>query len=157
MQEKKSYFKNMASRLIKDLHPKILPLFNDFRARMKKSGIEIVVTCTWRSADEQAVLFAQGREKRKGIWTVKDGKKIVTWLMAGQSAHNYMLAGKPAACAFDIAIIRDGKLNWDPESYDWRKARECGAAAGLRNLYPKESAHFEYPDWRSLDLVKKSS
>lgn len=147
----------MASRLLKDLHPKLLPLYNAFKTRMKQAGVEIFVTCTWRSAEEQAALFALGREKRKGIWTVKDGKKIVTWLQSGQSAHNYMIAGKPASCAFDIAIMRSGKLTWDVEGPEWTKARKIGAEVGLRNLYPKESAHFEFPDWRNLDIIKKTN
>lgn len=131
----------MASRNISDLHPLMIPKYNDFMARCKTSGIDCFVTCTHRSNKEQAELYAQGR--------TKPGNKV-TKAKPGQSAHNNEDKGKPAALAFDIAIMINGKLNWDAENPTWQLAIQHGKDAGLKNLFPYESAHFEHPDWKQL-------
>ena len=138
----------MASRLISDLHPLIIPMYNTFAKKMRTSGIQFVVTCTYRSAEEQDSLFAQGRTLKAGVWTVTNSKKVVTWVRGGNSAHNVKKDGKPAAMAFDIVIVTAGKLNWDSAHKDWQLAIQHGKDSGLRNLYPKEAAHFEVPNWR---------
>lgn len=121
---------------------------------MKTSGIDFLVTCTWRSPEEQSALWAKGRTYKAGIWSVTDSKKVVTWVQAGNSAHNFMVAGKPAALAFDIVVLIDGKPQWDARHPSWKLAIQHGKDAGLKNLFPKESAHFEYPNWRKVGLVK---
>lgn len=146
----------MASRKIEDLHPAILPLYNAFKNAMKAAGVEFITTCTYRSPEEQDSLYALGRTFQNGIWTTTDSKKVVTWVRAGGSAHNVRIDGKPAALAFDIGILTAGKLNWDGRHQDWTTARKIGAEVGLNNLHPKESAHFEFPDWKKVGLIKKT-
>ena len=51
----------MASRKIEDCHPLLQPKLKAFIATCKSVGIDVLVTCTWRSGAEQDALYAQGR------------------------------------------------------------------------------------------------
>ena len=93
----------MASRLIEDLHPDIVQKYHSFKQGCTEQGIDVLTTCTYRSNEEQNDLYAQGRTKPG---------KIVTKAKAGQSKHNYTINGKPAAKAFDVVPLRNGKLIW---------------------------------------------
>lgn len=135
----------MPSRSLNDLHPKLRPLAELFVARCKAAGLDILITCTYRSAAEQNELYAQGRT-RPG--------RIVTRARGGQSAHNFMLDGKPAARAFDIVPLNLGKLVWDETYPDWQKAGEIGMALGL-NWYGRPGAPFrEFPHFELPKEVK---
>ncbi len=101
----------MASRNLSDLHPDLQPLANMFLRKCKGYGLNIIVTCTYRSNEEQDVLYAQGR---------KNPGNIVTNAWGGKSEHNFTINGKPASKAFDIAILSNGKLNWAAKSEDWQ-------------------------------------
>jgi peptidoglycan L-alanyl-D-glutamate endopeptidase CwlK len=61
-----------------------------------------MLTCTYRSQAEQDALYAQGRST--------PGPKV-TWTLS--SRHSFTLNGKPAAVAFDIALLKDGRPHWD--------------------------------------------
>jgi peptidoglycan L-alanyl-D-glutamate endopeptidase CwlK len=99
----------MASRDPQHLHPAMRNAFTEFMRRcenskeLKARGITVIVTCTYRSNEEQAELYAQGRTKPGSI---------VTWAKPGESLHNLMFEGKPGSKAFDIAILRNGKITW---------------------------------------------
>lgn len=132
----------MPSRSLDDLHPKLKPLAELFLARCKAAGLDILVTCTWRSNAEQEALFNQGRFGMPG--------PIRTKARGGQSAHNAMLDGQPAARAFDIVPMINGKPEWTGKHSAWQKAGEIGMALGL-NWYGRPGApfrefpHFELP------------
>lgn len=85
------------------LHPDLQPKLNSFLSSCKENGIDILVTCTYRSNDEQADLYAQGRTKPG---------QVVTWAKPGESKHNLQIAGQPASKAFDMVPLRNGKLVW---------------------------------------------
>lgn len=128
----------MASRKLSDLHPQILPIAEKFLDRCHDENIDILVTCTYRSNQEQDQLYAIGR-------TVP-GKKV-TNAKAGQSKHNFTLNGKPAAKAFDVVPLSNGKPVWDAASPLWRRLGIIGNALGLSwagdwRLF-KEYPHFE--------------
>ena len=121
----------MASRFLTDLHPDLRPLAERFLARCQERGLDLVVTCTYRSNDEQASLYAQGR--------ITPGA-IVTHAKPGQSKHNATLNGKPAALAFDVVPLLNGKPIWedprDPDAdwtndWGWRVVGEVAAEVGL--------------------------
>ena len=78
----------MASRKIEDLHPDLQPLCREFVRRCEAAGVTALITTTFRSGAEQDELYAQGR--------TKPGPRV-TNARAGQSAHNAMIQGKPAA------------------------------------------------------------
>lgn len=102
---------------IKQLRPKTQIMCLMLKEEAKKQGIEIVITNTLRSLEEQGALFSQGREvlevvnrKRKLAnmipITAEENKKIVTKVNAGHSAHNYGLA-------FDFIVKVNGKCTYD--------------------------------------------
>lgn len=136
----------MSSRNIADLSRELQPLcskfINEANVKLAPLGASIIITCTYRSDQEQERLYAIGR-------TVS-GRKV-TNARAGQSRHNSVDAktGKPAAEAFDIAILVDGKLNWDLASGYWQIAGEVGVSLGLEwggNWKRfREGPHFQLP------------
>jgi len=93
----------MASRDIKDC---ILPLRKSWEYALQRwkekhpNGPYVVLTCTYRSIEEQDELYAIGR--------TKPGKKV-TKAKGGQSKHN-----TDPSHAFDIAFVnKDRTLNWN--------------------------------------------
>lgn len=134
----------MASRKIEDLSKQLQPLaskfINQVNAALAPLAASVILTCTYRSNDEQASLYAQGRSL--------PGKKV-TNAKPGESKHNKLDAktGKPAAEAFDIAILVGGKLNWDISHPAWQLAGEIGEQFGLewagRWTRFKEGPHFQ--------------
>ncbi|OWY38034.1 peptidase M15 [Xenophilus sp. AP218F] len=131
----------MASRALSDLHPQLQPLAEAFLRRSRDAGVEPLITCTWRSADEQNALYAKGRSQPG---------PIVTHARAGQSAHNAMRYGNPAARAFDVVPLIAGKPMWDADHPHWQIMGAIGVELGL-NWYGRPDApfrefpHFELP------------
>ena len=101
----------MSSRSIEDLTPETQELYNKFAVIMKSKGINYIVTCTFRSQDEQNSLFEQGRTKPG---------QIVTWTRKSRHTDRE---------AFDIAILKNGKITWNPA--DYVEAVKIGKAVGL--------------------------
>ena len=126
----------MPSRSLEDLHPRLRPLAEKFLSACARAGLDILITCTFRSRAEQDALYAQGRSQPG---------PIVTRARGGQSAHNFELDGKPAARAFDIVPLVHGKPVWDNKHPGWQEAGRIGIELGL-NWYGRPGAPFrEYP------------
>jgi peptidoglycan L-alanyl-D-glutamate endopeptidase CwlK len=114
----------MPSRKIEDLLPKLQILFHEFSMRMHDEGEQFIVTCTYRSQEEQDALYAKGRTTQG---------PIVTW-----TKHSKHTERK----AFDIAMIDDeGHLTWENEKYV--RPGEIGKEVGLAWLGPKDACHFQ--------------
>ena len=132
----------MASRNPNDLHPDLQTLFVKFMHQAKVEGIDALCTCTYRSGTEQDALYAQGR-------TV--GGRIVTNARSGQSAHNFTIKGKPAAKAFDVVLMQNGKPDWNTVGDSlilWQKIGKIGVDLGL-NWYGSPGSKFkEYPHFQ---------
>ena len=123
------------SRKIEDLNPIVAAKCRAFLAACEAQGIDILITSTYRDAESQDALYAQGR-------TVP-GKKV-TNARAGQSWHNWRLA-------FDFCPIRNGKPVWTTTGTDgvlWAKCGEIAESVGLewagRWVRFKEMAHCQY-------------
>lgn len=113
----------MASRKLEDLDLRMHSLALKFLAECKKQGYDVLVTCTYRSNEEQASLYAQGRTKPGAI---------VTNAKPGESLHNRVdVQGRPASLAFDVVPLVDGKCVWDSSSILWKKLGEIGVGLGL--------------------------
>ncbi|WP_432719867.1 M15 family metallopeptidase [Jeongeupia wiesaeckerbachi] len=126
----------MPSRKIEDLHPDLQPICREFLRRCEAAGLDILITCTYRSNAEQDALYAQGR----GVHGPR-----VTNARGGQSEHNATLNGKPAARAFDIVPLVNGKPMWDDKHTSWLVAGRIGMELGL-NWYGRPGAPFrEFP------------
>lgn len=153
----------MPSRDIRDLHPELQVLYNKFHDRCRrdpwfvKNGITVLLTCTYRSNDEQAKLYAQGRSAPG---------RIVTYAKPGKSKHNATNGrGGPGALAFDVVPLRHGKCVWgtagngiDEDPTDdhkddlevWQRVGAHGEAVGLewagRWTKFREFPHFQMKD-----------
>jgi peptidoglycan L-alanyl-D-glutamate endopeptidase CwlK len=110
----------MASRKIEDLVPELQEKYYLFEAKMKEAEIPFMVTCTYRSQQEQNDLYAQGR--------TKPGKKV-TWTLKSKHIDRK---------AFDIAILKDRKPTWDLKADvndndlpDYKEAGRIGQSVGL--------------------------
>lgn len=137
----------ISSRKIEDLHPKVAEMARRFVSLCDQSGIDVLITSTYRDKEAQDALYAQGR--------TKPGNKV-TNSKGGQSMHNYKLA-------FDFVPLRYGKPVWgtrgdglDDNTTDdltddlelWLRCAVIGESVGLtwagRWKTFKEMAHFQY-------------
>ena len=137
----------MASRDPKHMHVELYAIYREFDKELKKAGIDHILTCTYRSDIEQAALYSQGRTAPG---------KIVTNADAGQSPHNICAANYPCAMAFDIAIMKCGKIDWDTKNPDWKRAGEIGKKLGLTwggNFKKVDMPHFELKNWKEIANV----
>lgn len=81
-----------------DMHPIVKERTHELIQKTKEKGIVIVITDSFRSAEDQDRLFAKGRSL---------GGNIVTHAKGGESYHNYGLA-------VDFAIKEpSGNIIWD--------------------------------------------
>lgn len=98
------------SRKIEDLHPKVAELCRAFIDACAQAGIKVMITSTYRDAEFQNKLYAQGRTAPGAIVTKAKG---------GQSMHNWK-------CAFDfVPLDAKGKADWgNPKAFD-----ACGKIA----------------------------
>jgi peptidoglycan L-alanyl-D-glutamate endopeptidase CwlK len=130
------------SRKLEDLHPKVKTLCEQFVASCASHNIDVIITSTYRDADSQNALYAQGR--------TLPGKKV-TNASAGKSFHNYRVA-------FDFCPIVNGKAVWNDAALYFK----CGAIAesvglewaGRWESY-KESAHCQYTGGLTLADFQK--
>lgn len=124
---------------LEDLHPDLLPLCEEFLAEADRQGVDMIVTCTYRSNLKQDQLYAQGR--------TQPGPRV-TNARAGQSAHNFVMKGKPAAKAFDVVPVVGGKAMWSAAHPAWQTLGKIGVDLGL-NWYGSPGSKFtEYPHFQ---------
>ena len=125
------------SRSLSDLNPKVAAMCSEFINRCKEKNIDIIITSTFRDADSQNALYAQGR--------TAPGKKV-TNAKGGQSFHNWKVA-------FDFVPVVGGKPVWDNDELI-TKCGEIGESVGLewagRWKTFKEKLHLQYTGGLSL-------
>jgi len=119
------------TRDINDLLPIVAKKAKDFQALAQKNGIDFVITCTYRSKEEQDAIYAQGRTTPGAIVSNAKG---------GQSYHNWR-------CAFDIVPLVNGKTMWNDNTL-WLKLGQLGQSVGLEWggswVGFKDLPHFQY-------------
>ena len=93
----------MASRLIEDLDPRIQSGARAVLRAWADAGFIVLVTCTYRSNEEQAALYARGR--------TTPGPRV-TNAKPGESLHNKGLA-------LDFVPLVNGKVMWDGDAPIW--------------------------------------
>lgn len=120
------------SRKLMDLNAKVAAMATQHIANCKDLGIDILITSTYRDAESQNALYAQGRTTPGNI---------VTNAKAGQSYHNFRVA-------YDVVPMRNGKPVWDASDPIWKLVGEAGKKAGLEWAGDwkkfKEFPHFQY-------------
>tara|TARA_R110000772_G_scaffold3256_3_gene11771 strand:+ start:9506 stop:9925 length:420 start_codon:yes stop_codon:yes gene_type:complete len=126
------------SRKIEDLHPIVQEKVKKFVDLCHENNIDLLITSTYRDAESQNSLYAQGRTAPG---------KIVTNAKAGQSWHNHR-------CAVDVVPLRTGKPVWDGKDPVWKDVGRLGKEAGLEWAGDwvkfKELAHFQYTAGKTL-------
>jgi len=99
---------------------------------IKDGPYNFIITCGYRSEQEQQRLFTQGRIKPGKIVTQIDGIKQ-------KSKHNFW-----PSKAFDIAVIVDGKITWDIDFY-------IVVALHIKDIAQKMGINIEYGgDWENF-------
>lgn len=135
------------ARDINLLHPGLRPKADELIRQTKAVGIDIIITQTLRTKEEQDELYAQGRTKPGNI---------VTNARYPQSLHCW-------GVAFDIAPVKDldgdGKLDAFYDSPDWQKIGVIGERLGLVwggrwKSFP-DRPHFELPGFTWGTLLKQ--
>ncbi len=121
------------TRSIKELLPVVEVKCEQFIANCKAEAIDIIVTGTYRSLEEQNAEYAIGR-------TIDIDKPIVTHAKGGQSLHNW-------GVAFDICPVVRGKVVYD-DNILWEKIARIGKELGLEwggdwTIFP-DKPHFQY-------------
>lgn len=102
------------SRDINDLAPRVRDKASLFKERCASQGIDILITSTFRDAESQDALYAQGRTAPG---------KIVTKVQGGYSFHNH-------GVAFDVVPVVNGKAIWD-DLVLWNRIGALGVSCGL--------------------------
>lgn len=119
------------SRNIDDLHPRVAAMCREMIHLCDETGIDIIVTSTYRDYEAQAELFARGR--------TKPGPRV-TNARPGQSFHNHRVA-------FDVVPIVNGKAIWNDHNL-WMQIGAIGESVGLEWAWRwrtfKEMPHFQY-------------
>lgn len=125
------------SRDVFALLPVVSNMCHAFIAACKAEDIDILITSTYRDAESQNALYAQGR--------TTPGLKV-TNAKAGQSYHNFRVA-------FDFVPIVNGKAVWN-DTLLFQKCGEIGEGIGLEwagrwKRFP-ELAHLQYTNGHDL-------
>ena len=132
------------SRDINDLTPKTSELCRQFIAKCKEQHIDVIITSTYRDAESQDSLYAQGR--------TKPGNKV-TNAKSGQSYHNFRIA-------FDFCPIVNGKAQWN-DTATFTKCGEIAESVGLewagRWLRFKELAHCQLTGGLTLAQLRENT
>ena len=164
----------MASRKLGDLKSNVRKMARGLLQRSEAEGLDLLIYCTLRPAEEQAKLYRQGRpltkiqqkaDELRNRWGRPDladlllsvdpqQGKIVTKAGPGQSMHNYGLA-------FDGVPMRNGKAVWGasrPEDQQlWQLYGRLGVEIGLEwagNWTTfKEFPHMQEPGSRWQELI----
>ncbi len=132
------------SRSISDLHPLVQGLCRRHVAVCSAEGIELLITSTYRSIEEQDELYAQGRTKPG---------KIVTNARGGYSWHNFR-------AAYDVVPLVGGKAVWNDLAL-WQRVGEAGVKVGLEwgGDWPrfKDRPHFQWTGGLTLKEMREGA
>lgn len=109
-----------------------------FVDQCRDAGIDVLIYCTYRDAESQNILYAQGRTTKGDI---------VTNARGGQSMHQYRVA-------FDFVPMVHGKPAWKDTSKYMdciRIAEEIGFESAARwSGKLRETAHLQFTNGLSL-------
>lgn len=132
----------MSSRSLQDLLPVVREKAIQFISDCADAGIDILIYCTYRSPEEQEIIYAQGRTKPG---------RIVTNARGGDSFHNHR-------CAFDFVPLVAGKPAWNDAAL-YAKAGSIAESVGLEwsgrwKGKLRETAHCQYTGGLTLAELK---
>ena len=102
------------SRKIEDLQLIVAAKCRAFISACAANGIDVIITSTYRDAESQNALYAQGR--------TAPGNKV-TNVRGGDSLHNWRVA-------FDFVPVVNGKAIWGDDKL-WTRCGEIAESVGL--------------------------
>lgn len=136
--------------LLIGLRPELMTLCVKHKEISRHEGIEWIIAQGYRTFEEQLELYGHGRKRTPGGWVVVDTKAIVTRALPDDSAHC-------RRAAYDVAILRDGKLVWDGIDDLYAKVGALGEELGLvwggTFAGLPDMDHFELKNWKELPIV----
>lgn len=98
-------FSNRSLEKLKGLHPRLIEFAHEL---LKKSRYDFTITAGKRTAEEQNLLYQKGRTMPGNIVTNCDGYKYKS---------NHQIKNDGYGHAFDIAVLINNKITWDPKYY----------------------------------------
>ncbi|MBC7424972.1 MAG: M15 family metallopeptidase [Bacteroidia bacterium] len=106
----------MSSRKLTDAHIILQQQFPIAKEKFEKDnkGVEVFITCSYRSPQEQTALYNQPFDKKDndGDGRIDEADEKVTQAKALQSPHNYL-----PSFAIDVAFNVNGKLDWSSKYF----------------------------------------
>lgn len=141
------------------MHPELAPhvksIFLVLQALGAKLKWDVKIVHSYREPALQEKLFNKGREWNGKEFLVTDHRKVVTNARAHQSPHCARKDGKPASCAVDFALLRDGKYLPD-DHLAWALIGGIAASNAPEGKLewggfwtrPRDLGHLELRDWR---------
>ena len=132
----------MASRKIEDLLQPVSTRCRQFIRKCEDAGIDVIITSTYRSIEEQNKLYQQGRSI--------PGNRV-TNAKGGDSFHNWRVA-------FDFAPLKHGKIDWNDVELFKRCgeiAESCGLEWGGRWSKLRDYPHCQYTQGLTLADFKE--
>ena len=129
------------SRRIDDLQLMVAVKCRAFIAACAANGIDALITSTYRDAESQNALYAQGR--------TLPGKKV-TNVRGGDSFHNWRVA-------FDFVPVVGGKAVWN-DNATWERCGDIAESVGLEwggrwKKFP-DKPHCQYTGGRTIAQFK---
>ncbi len=125
----------MPSRDINDLQYSLQCAYIELREKYLRRfpGRDVILTCSYRSPQEQAELYQSGRSKPGPVLTNCDGVRKL-------SMHNYY-----PAKAFDVGVLEGGKYRSDAQAYAplGELAAQLGIVWGGNWPKLKDNCHFQ--------------
>ena len=132
----------ITSRNLADLLPRTAAKVSNMITHCKEAGIDVLITSTYRDAEAQDALYAQGR-------TIA-GKRV-TNVKGGDSFHNWRVA-------VDVVPVVNGKAIWDDLTL-WARIGSIGTQCELEwGGYWKsfnDKPHFQDLNGFSLDQYQR--
>jgi len=155
-----------SSRSLTDLTPAMREKAQAFFDAAKRNGLDLLVTCTFRSLEEQARLYGQGRNLADVAFEIARcplfgfGKieqmdfaprikaRRLTNALPGLSWHNY---GE----AMDCVPMKSSKPVWDCRDELWQVYGDCAHEVGL--FWAGDWKRFRFLEFPHMQLRAKSN
>lgn len=123
---------------LSEVHPKLAERVRQMAEILAGENIQIRVTQGFRTWDEQAALWAKGRDTNGKIINLSE---VVTHAPPGHSWHEYALA-----C--DVAPFDSGIPDWNVTHPAWKRIVQVGKSVGLFSgthfvHCPADTPHFQ--------------
>lgn len=130
-------------RLLSELQPPVRVRAEKALAECKAAGLDVLVTCTGRTHEEQARLYAQGR--------TAPGPRV-TNAKPGQSFHEY-------GVALDLYPLVNGKPDFKGTAPEWELIAAIFKKHGFEWAFEwrtfKEKPHFQYTGGKPLSYFQQ--